>query len=74
MRIRSTIVAVLGLAALLAGAALQAQDGKLTAQDFSKVARSHSTAEEHQRLAAHYNSPTGRGAPPAESQRVGLAA
>jgi hypothetical protein len=31
-----------------------AQSGKLTDQDFKKVAQSHSTADEHQKLAAHY--------------------
>ena len=55
MQIRSTIFAVLCLAALVVGAGLYAQTEKLSEQDFSRIARSHSTADEHQRLAAHYN-------------------
>jgi len=42
-------VAVLALCSLA-----YAQAGKLSDQDFKKVAQSHSTAEEHQKLAAHY--------------------
>jgi len=41
-------------AVLAAGSLICAQSGKLTDQDFKKVAQSHSTAEEHQKLAAHY--------------------
>src|SRR5678816_349213 len=42
-------VAVLALCSLA-----YAQAGKLSDQDFKKVAQSHSTADEHQKLAAHY--------------------
>jgi hypothetical protein len=33
---------------------LFAQSGKLSEQDFKKLAQSHSNADEHQKLAAHY--------------------
>jgi len=50
MRILTAFV----VAAALAGVAVVAQSGKLSDQDFMKVAQSHSTTEEHRRLAAHY--------------------
>jgi hypothetical protein len=43
-----------GVAVLTVYSLAYAQSGKLTDQDFKKVAQSHSTAEEHQKLAAHY--------------------
>jgi hypothetical protein len=43
-----------GVAVLTLGALTYAQSGKLADADFKKVAQSHSTAEEHQKLAAHY--------------------
>ena len=33
---------------------LSAQSGKLSDQDFMKIAQSHSNTDEHQKLAAHY--------------------
>jgi hypothetical protein len=42
------------LAALLLYVPLVAQSGKLPDAEFRKVAQSHSSVEEHQRLAAHY--------------------
>ena len=42
------------LVALLSCTALYAQAGKLSDQEFRKVAASHANADEHQKLAAHY--------------------
>ena len=42
------------LAALVLCTPLLAQAGKLSEADFRKVAQSHSNADEHQKLAAHY--------------------
>ena len=45
------------LVGVLAGflcSTLWAQSGKLSDQDFMKIAQSHSNADEHQKLAAHY--------------------
>jgi hypothetical protein len=49
--IRPTFVC---LAALVLCTPLLAQSGKLSDADFRKVAQSHSNADEHRRLAAHY--------------------
>ena len=54
MKIRSTTLGILSVTTLVVGAAVYAQTGKLAEQEFSKIARSHSTVDEHQRLAAHY--------------------
>ena len=43
-----------GVAVLISCVALYAQGGKLSDQDFRKLAQSHSNADEHQKLAAHY--------------------
>ena len=43
-----------GFVAFLVCSALFAQSGKLSEQDFKKIAQSHSNADEHQKLAAHY--------------------
>jgi hypothetical protein len=43
-----------GVAALALCSLAYAETGQLSDQDFKKVAQSHSTAEEHQKLAAHY--------------------
>lgn len=43
-----------GVAAVILCSAAYAQSGKLSDQDFKKVAQSHSSADEHQKLAAHY--------------------
>ena len=40
--------------AVVSCAALYAQAGKLSDQEFRKLAASHPNAEEHQKLAAHY--------------------
>lgn len=50
MRVLTSLV----VAAALAGAVLVAQSGKLSDQDFMRLAQSHSSADEHRRLAAHY--------------------
>lgn len=42
------------LTGLLALTTLSAQSGLLPAGEFSKLARSHANADEHQKLAAHY--------------------
>lgn len=42
------------LVALVSCAALYAQAGKVSDQEFRKLAASHANAEEHQKLAAHY--------------------
>ena len=42
------------LIALLSSPVLFAQGGKLPDQEFRKLAASHSNADEHQKLAAHY--------------------
>ena len=42
------------LVALVSLTALYAQAGKLSDQEFGKLAASHANAEEHQKLAAHY--------------------
>jgi hypothetical protein len=55
MTIRHVMLPIVSVTAIALGSALFAQSGKLTDQDFGRLARSHSTAEEHQRLAAHYN-------------------
>jgi len=43
-----------GVVAFFVCSTLWAQSGKLSDQEFMKVAQSHSTADEHQKLAAHY--------------------
>lgn len=43
------------LAALLVGPSGLAQGGKLSDQEFRKLAASHANVEEHQKLAAHYS-------------------
>jgi hypothetical protein len=43
-----------GVALLVACSMAYAQSGKLTDQEFKKLAQSHSTVDEHQKLAAHY--------------------
>ena len=43
-----------GLVALVSWSALYAQTGKLSDQEFRKLAASHGNAEEHQKLVAHY--------------------
>ena len=50
----SRLMTYAGVAVLTVYSLAYAQSGKLTDQDFKKVAQSHSTAEEHQKLAAHY--------------------
>jgi hypothetical protein len=47
-------LALAGVVAFLVCSTLYAQSGKLSDQEFRKVAQSHSNAEEHQKLAAHY--------------------
>lgn len=42
------------LIVMLAAPAIFAETGKLTDAEFAKLARSHETAEAHQKLAAHY--------------------
>jgi hypothetical protein len=42
------------LISLVSWPTLYAQAGKLSDQDFRKVAASHANAEEHQKLSAHY--------------------
>lgn len=42
------------LIALVSATALYAQTGKLPDQEFRKLAASHASADEHQKLAAHY--------------------
>jgi hypothetical protein len=49
-----TIVSALGLVALVSWSALYGQGGKLSDQEFSKLAASHANADEHQKLMAHY--------------------
>ena len=48
------LISCCALAGLVSWAALSAQAGKLSDQDFRKVAASHANAEEHQKLMAHY--------------------
>ena len=55
MKKRLIALAILGIAALVVGSAVNGQTGKLSDADFTRIARSHSSADEHQRLAAHYN-------------------
>ncbi len=43
-----------GVAVFVACALAYAQSGKLSDQDFKKLAQSHSSVDEHQKLAAHY--------------------
>ena len=45
---------IIGVAVVALCSLAYAQSGKLSDQDFKKVAQSHSTADEHQKLAAHY--------------------
>lgn len=42
------------LAALVSWTALYAQAGRLSDQEFRKLAASHASAEEHQKLVTHY--------------------
>lgn len=44
----------IALVALVSWTALYAQVGKLSEQEFRKVAASHANADEHQKLTAHY--------------------
>ena len=48
------LLAFVGVGALLVGSALYAQSGKLSDQEFRKLAQSHANVDEHQKLAAHY--------------------
>jgi hypothetical protein len=50
----TTRLAYVGAAVLIACSTLVAQSGKLSDAEFKKLAQSHSTADEHQRLATHY--------------------
>ncbi len=45
---------IIGVAVVALCTLAYAQSGKLTDQEFKKLAQSHSTADEHQKLAAHY--------------------
>ena len=47
-------ISCLALVGLVSWTTLYGQAGKLTDQEFRKVAASHANAEEHQKLAAHY--------------------
>jgi hypothetical protein len=47
-------LALAGVVAFLTCSMLYAQSGKLSDQEFRKIAQSHSNADEHQKLAAHY--------------------
>ena len=49
-----SFLSCLGVAALMSCAMLYAQAGKLSDQDFKKLAQSHANVDEHQKLAAHY--------------------
>jgi hypothetical protein len=51
MKLHSTFV---GIALLTAGLVVAAQTGKLGDSEFRKLAQSHATGDEHQKLAAHY--------------------
>lgn len=48
-------ITTIGIALVVASLAVAAQSGKLPDQEFRRLAASHATADEHQRLAAHYN-------------------
>ena len=49
-----SLFAFVALVAVVSLTALYAQAGKLSDQEFRKLAMSHANAEEHQRLTAHY--------------------
>lgn len=49
-----SFVSCFALVALVSWTALYAQAGKLSDQEFRKLAASHANAEEHQKLVAHY--------------------
>ena len=46
--------ALVGVVAVLACAAVSAQSGKLSDKEFMMLAQSHSNADEHSKLSAHY--------------------
>jgi hypothetical protein len=46
---------IVGVGVLAACIGIGAQAGKLTDQEFRKLAQSHASADEHQKLAAHYS-------------------
>lgn len=48
------LLSCLVLAALVSSIPLSAQTGKLSDQEFRKLAASHANVDEHQKLAAHY--------------------
>lgn len=48
------LLSCIAVVALVSWTALYAQAGMLSDQEFKKLAASHSSAEEHQKLAAHY--------------------
>lgn len=47
-------ISSVALVALVSWATVFGQAGKLTDQDFRKLATSHASADEHQKIAAHY--------------------
>jgi len=49
-----SLLSLFTVAALLSCAALVAETGKLSDQEFKKIAASHANADEHLKLVAHY--------------------